>query len=224
MIQDSQLEFNPQWDAIANEGIGGPVPYVAPKIFTAVPATAANPFLAVTIEGSSYTDMMAATHRPLMPAFFANQIFYSFSFEVTPDTNNKSVQAFEFEACYCDENQYYYNNSMQLNYVNPANMVQAYASPTNVWANTGITVPQFTASVSAPVKVNYMVNPMGRTMSTLSVEIGGKVYPLPASFQNIPGAVRAGWAPGVYVQFQLDLAALGGAVTNKFSNVSIDWL
>jgi hypothetical protein len=60
-------------------------------------------------------------------------------------------------------------------------------------------------------------------MSTLAVEINGISHPLPATFQKIPGSKR-GWAPGVYVQFQLDLASKGGSITNKYSNISLNWL
>lgn len=222
MISDSLLEFNSQWEAIANAGIGGPVPYVAPKTFTATPATAANPALEVVIVGGSYTDMMAATHRPLMPAFYPNAIYYSYSFDITPDSG-ASVQALEFEASFCDTSGYYYNNSMQLNYVNPKNMIQAYGGPANPWANTNIIVDPFAPNVPTPVEVNYLVDTVGRTMSTLSVEIGGKVYPLPAMFQKMPGKKNS-WAPGVYVQFQLDLASKGGSITNKYSNISVNWL
>lgn len=222
MIQDSLLEFSPQWQAIANSGIGGPDPYVAPKVFTAAPATPTAPYLTVAIEGSSYTDMMAATHRPLMPAFYPDQIYYSLAFQITPDANQADIQALEFEASYCDENAYYYNNSMQLNYVNPAGMIQAY-TPGAPWANTGIVVPKFTPNVPTLVGVNYLVDTVKHVMSTLSVQIGGKVYPLPAAFQKIPGAVREGWASGVYVQFQLDLASKGGGFTNKYSDISINW-
>jgi hypothetical protein len=220
MITDEWLEYSPQWTAIANSGIGGPDPYVAPKVFTATPATPANPYLTATIEGSSYTDFMAATHRPLMPAFYPDQIFYSLSFLFTPDANGKNVQADEFEASFADQNGYYYNNSMQHNNVNPAGMIQAYASPTNVWANTGIVLPRPTAPTL--VQVNYCVDTVGRTMSTLSVSFGGKVYPLPAEFQKAPG-IKRGWAPGVYVQFQLDLASKGGTFTNKYSLISLNW-
>jgi hypothetical protein len=223
MIRDANLEFNPQWTALANPGIGGPVPYVAPTVFTATPATKANPFLTVTIAGGPYTDMMAATHRPLMPAFFPNAIYYSFEFEITPDANFKNIQALEFEAAFC-ANGIYYDNASQLNYVNPAGHVQAYASPENVWADTEIILPQFTAGMATPVRVNYLVDTVGCTMSTLSLEVMGKAYPLPAQFQKVPGAPRSGWAPGIYVQFQSDLASKGGTFTNKYSNVHLDWL
>ena len=53
MISDNLLERNPQWQAIANAGIGGPVPYVAPTVYTVTPATDQDPFLTVTITGSS---------------------------------------------------------------------------------------------------------------------------------------------------------------------------
>lgn len=220
MIQDLLLEYNMQWQAIANSGIGGPVPYVAPKVFTVTPATTANPALTVTIEGSSYTDMMAATHRPLMPAFYPGEIYYSLQFLFGPDGNGKNVQADEFEASFADANGYYYNNSMQHNNVNPAGMIQAYASPENVWANTGIVIPRPT--LPTLFTVNYLVDTVNRVMSTPSVEIGGKVYPLPAAFQKVPGEKRD-WTPGVYVQFQLDLASKGGAFTNKYSGVNLNW-
>jgi hypothetical protein len=222
MIQDALLEFNPQWEAIANSGIGGPVPYVAPKLFTATPATPTNPFLTVAIEGSSYTDMMAATHRPLMPSFYPNAIYYDFEFEITPDSNSADVQAMEFEASFSDFAGYYYNNSMQLNYVNPAGMIQAY-NPISPWSDTGILVAKFTPNVATPVKVSYLVDTVGHVMSTLSVTIAGVTHTLPSPFQKISGQKR-NWAPGAYVQFQLDLASKGGSFTNKYSNISLDWL
>jgi hypothetical protein len=222
MISDNSLEYNPQWEAIADQGIGGPEPYVAPKVFIATPATPANQFLSVTIEGGSYTDMMAATHRPLMPAFYPD-IYYDYEFDITPDPNVADVQALEFEASYADQNDYYYNNSMQLNYVNPSGMIQAYGGPENVWANTGIVVPKFTPNVPTPVKVSYLVDIFARVMSTLAVTIAGKRYPLPSLFQRISGEKR-GWTPGVYVQFQLDLASKGGSMTNKYSNINLNWL
>lgn len=223
MIQDGLLEYNPQWMALANSGIGGPVPYVAPKVDTVTPATAAKPFLTVVDNGTSYTDMMAATHRPLMPAFYLNAIRYDFAFDITPDPNISDVQALEFEASLADQNGYYYNNSMQYNNVNPKGHIQAYASPTNVWADTGIVVPMFAPGVQTEVVVSYLVDTVGHTMSTLSVSIGGKTYPLPALFQKVPGFLR-NWTPGVYVQFQLDLASKGGSITNKYSNISVNWL
>jgi hypothetical protein len=163
--------------------------------------------------------MMGAVHRPIL---FGN---YTFSFEVIPDPNNtSSIQALEFEACYCDQNSVYYNNSMQLCYVNPKGMIQAYLNPTDVWANTGIVVPLFTPGEPTSVAVSYSVDTNKRVMSTLSVTINGKTYPLPSQFQNIPGAVRQGWTPAAYVQFQLDLASKGGSITNKYSNISLNWL
>lgn len=224
MIQDSLLEFNPQWEAIANSGIGGPVPYVAPTSFTATPATEDNPFLEVSITGSRYTDMMAATHRPLIPVFFPDQVYYSLEFDITPDSNNQVVQANEFEARYVDENAINYNNSMQLNNINPANTIQAFLSNAVPWADTGILVPKFTPNVATKVKINYLVDTINRVMSTLSVEIAGKMYPLSTAFQKIPGVLTKGWTPGIYVQFQLDLASKGGTFTNKYSNIAIDWL
>jgi hypothetical protein len=85
-------------------------------------------------------------------------------------------------------------------------------------------VPEFVPNIPTPVRVNYLVDTVGHTLSTLSVEIDGKLHPLPAAFQKIPGQLRTGWAPGVYVQFQLDLASKGGSLTNKYSNIEIDWL
>jgi len=221
MIQDSSLEYNQQWEALANAGIGGPVPYVAPTTYTATPATTADPYLTVVIEGSKYTDMMAATHRPLLPVFYSDQVYYSFAFDINSST--QAIQALEFEASYCDANQYYYNNSMQLSYVNPVDEIQAYVSPTNVWANTGIIIPKFAVGVATPVVVNYLVNTVAHTMSTLSLSVNGTTYPLPAEFQQVPGAIRSGWAAGVYVQFQLDLPYAGGTITNKYSNISVNW-
>lgn len=227
MISDNQLEYNPQWYALANPGIGGPKPYVAPKVFTAVPATAANPFLAVTNQGVGYVDMMAATHRPLMPWFYANDVHYSFTFTVTVDGNHPTQsQVDESEASFCWKdaagNSWYCNNSLQVN--NEAGgMIQAF-TPSNVWLNTGIVIPRFTPNVPCPVKIDYLVDTVNRLYSTLGITVNGIYHHLPAAFQGIPAQSRPGWAPGVYCQFQIGLASQGGALTNKYSQIAVNWL
>ncbi len=154
MIRDAKLEFNQQWEALANEGIGGPVPYVPPTLFSVVPASKTNPYLTVTNTGEGYTDMMAATHRPLMPVFDQRNIYYALEFDVILSPNTNVIQALEFEASYCDNNQIYYNNSMQYNNVNPKGHIQAFASSTNVWADTGIVLP----TIPTKVRVKYLVD------------------------------------------------------------------
>ena len=222
MITDALLEYNKQWTAIANEGIGGPVPYVAPTTYTVTP----GPAVAVTIAGKGYTCMMAATHRPLMPAFFPSQVYYSFEYLLQTDANVAQLQAHESEASYCwtdSKGTWYCNNSLQLNQVNPKGMIQAYASPTNVWADTGIVVPNLLPNEFYPIKISYCVDMIGRTMSTQSITINGRTYPLPGIFQKVPAISRPGWAPGIYAQIQLDLAFAGGSVTNKYSGININW-
>jgi hypothetical protein len=209
MIVDSNLEFNSQWAAYTDPGIGN-----QPTKAIVTYATVDDPFLTVTNVGGSYANMMAATHRPVLYGF------YSFSFNIFPGDWNV-IQALESEASYCDQNSRYYNNSLQFNNVNPAGMIQAYASPEEPWADTGIIVPRF--SVGVQVTINYYVDVVKGTMSTLSIVIGGKTYPLPSKFENIPGFIRPGWAPGLYVQFQPDLASKGGTIVNKYNNINVKW-
>jgi hypothetical protein len=227
MIKDAGLEYNKQWKAIADEGIGGPVPYVAPTTYTVVPASPSSPEAIVTIAGKGYTDMMAATHRPLMPAFFPNEIYYSLEFNISTDDNAPTkAQALESEAVYCHLDDtgkcWYYNNSLQFNY-QEGGMIQVF-TPTNPWLDTGIKVPKFTPNLPCPVKISYLVDTVNHVMSTQAVMVNGVSHALPASCQKLPGVNKSPiWAPGVYVQFQLDLAFAGGTFVNKYSGVGINW-
>lgn len=219
MLQDWQLEFSPQW-AVApwNPGIGP----VEPKSATVTPATTNEPYLIFSVDGPpGYSNALAATKRPLLPVYDPSQIYLSFAFTFTPDANGALVQADEFEALYFDENGYYYHTQMQRNNVNPAGMIQAYASSTNVWADTGIVIPRRWAEPTEIV-VSYMVDTVAHTSSILSLTVAGVTYPLPSQFQNVP-ATQPKWTPGIYVQAQLDLGAKGGSVTNKYSDMSVNW-
>ena len=226
MISDNLLERNPQWQAIANAGIGGPVPYVAPTVYTVTPATDQDPFLTVTITGSSYTDMMAATHRPLMPAFFPNAIYYDFCFEIMTRAGDP-IQALECEASYSymasEGVCWYCNNSLQFNY-NAGGMVQAF-TPSNPWTDTGLVLKPFAPGEAVPVKISYMVDTVNNVYSTLSLTVNGVTYPLPSQFQGIAATNKSpAWAPGVYAQFQSDLDSQGGTIVTKFSNISVNWI
>jgi hypothetical protein len=227
MIQDSLLEYNPQWTAIANEGIGGPVPYVAPKVFTATLATPATPYLVVTNQGVGYVDMMAATHRPLMPVFFPNQVYYDFVFDLVMDPNALTQgQVLESEVSYCWQDtagaSWYCNNSLQVN-IEAGWMVQAF-TPSDVWKDTGIVLPKFVPNATTPVKISYLIDMQNKVYSTLAITVNGVRYPLPTAFQKIAATQRPGWAAGVYVQFQIGLASKGGSITNKYGNISVNWL
>jgi len=222
MFQDVQLEFNQQWAAYSNPGIGNP-----PTSMSVTPANAENQNLVVSINGPGYTNMMAATHRPLMPVFDLAQVYYSYEFNLLTDPNVTKLQVHENEAtfCYIDSKGvcYYFNNSLQLNQVNPKGMIQAY-TPANVWADTGIVIPTLAPKETYPIKISYMVDLVNHTMSTLSIVINGKVNALPAMFQKIPGMIKnPTWAPGVYCQFQLGLAKAGGEVTTQYNNVKVNW-
>ena len=232
MISDSGLEFNKQWIAIANAGIGGPVPYVPPKVFTVTPATLANPNLEVTIAGSAYTDMMAASHRPLMPAFDPSQIYYSLLFNLNIDQNTPTQgQALESEAnyVYVDAKgiSWEFPSDWQIN-IEQGWMVQGF-TPTAPWLNTGIRIQPLTPGTPCPVKISYLVDTVNNNVSTLGFVVDGVSYAMPAAFQKIPAqqknkAVNVGaWAPGIYVQFQSDLASKGGLMTNKYTGVAINW-
>lgn len=227
MISDALLEYNKQWAVYTGPDIGGPVPYVAPTVATVTPASNKSADLVVEISGKGYTDMMAATHRPLMPAFYPNAIYYSLSYDITTDlTSLSTVQALESEASYCwldaQGECWYCNNSLQFNY-EEGGMIQAF-TPANPWLDTGIKVPKFNPNVPTPVKISYLVDTVNRVMSTQGVTVDGVSYALPAAFQKIPAIRKTPtWAPGVYVQFQLDLAYAGGTLTNKYRNIGVNW-
>ena len=220
MIQDSLLEYNSQWSVAPwNTGIGPTKPISA----TATPATSSDPYLVVTLDAApNYSNMLASTKRPLLPIYDPSQIYLAFAFTLTPDANGALVQADEFEALYYDQNGWYYHTQVQRNNVNPAGMIQAYASPTNVWADTGIVIPKRWTEPTNIV-VNYLIDTVAHTSSILSLENVGVVYPLPSMFQNVP-ATQPNWTPGIYCQFQLDGAKAGGQFTNKYNNITISWL
>jgi hypothetical protein len=232
MIPDRGLEYNRQWEAIANMGIGGPKPYVQPKVFTVIPASPTNPNLEVTIVGSGYTDMMAATHRPLMPVFDPTHIYYSFLFNLNIDPNAPTQgQALESEA------NYVYVDAKGISWEMPTDwqinieenwMIQGF-TPEVPWLDTGIRIPKLTPGIPCPIKISYLVDEVNGVCSTLGFVVNGVSYPMPAAFQKIPAQQKNTepnvdtWAPGIYAQFQLDLASKGGSMTNKYSGVAIAW-
>ena len=229
MFIDQFLEYSPQWQAIANAGIGGPVPYVPPTLYTVTPAAdTGSTEMVVAIAGVGYTDMMAATHRPLVAAFDPSNIYYSLYYNLQTDANIGNAQVIESEA------RYYFtdssgqgwgvNNCVQFNQVNPKGMVQAYESPTNVWANTGIVLPNFLPNTRYSIRINYLIDTVGKTSSILSLEYNGTTYPFPSQFQKVPMIkMTPAWTPGVYVQFQLGLDAAGGAFSIGCDHVNVEW-
>lgn len=228
MISDYQLERNPQWYAVPwNPGIGP----VKPISQTVTPGSDDDPYLTVSIVGpKGYSNMMAATHRPLMPVFDTSHIYYSFGFNLLTDANAGLVQVFEHEApfCFIDSGGacWYANNSMQFNQVEPpVGKVQAY-TPQKVWADTGIVIPKIQPESLTSVVIRYMCNMQTHTptMSTPALEVNGKTYALPPQFQNIPmQQMKPAWAAGLYVQFQIGLQEAGGAVTTKYDGISVNW-
>lgn len=229
MLLDSQLEYNQQWQAIANAGIGGPVPYVPPTTYTVVPASdTGTPEMVITIAGVGYTDMMAATHRPLVTPFDPSNIYYSKYFNMQTDANIGQAQVIEAEARYYFTDSHGQgwtaNNCVQFNQVNPKGMVQAYASPTNVWANTGIVLPNFLPNTRYSIRLNYLVDTVGKTSSILSLEFNGVTYPFPSMFQKVPMVqMTPAWTPGIYDQFQLGLNAAGGGFSIGIDHDNIEW-
>lgn len=226
MIQDDLLEYNPQWEAVPwNPGIGP----VKPNSQNAIPANQLNPYLLLSIDGPpGYSNMLAATHRPLLPVFDPKNIYYDFEFIITPGPDTSKVQVYESEV------RYYYtdskgvgygpNNSLQINQVSPPGMIQAYHSPTDVWADTGIVIPLFKPNTPYTIKIEYRIDTVGHTMSTIAITISGRRYALPLKFQIIPfSAMPSPWAPGMYVQFQIGLGKAGGKVTTEYNQISVDW-
>lgn len=224
MISDSNLEYAPQWATIANVGIGGPVPYVPPSMYTITPASPSEEWMKVLIVGSSYTDMMAYLHRPLVPWFDPAAVYVSFQFEMMTDAlAPMQAQAIEFENCFCVDGEHYYNGSLQINYQQGGEL-QAWAGPNNQWANTGINLGILVPSTPYRFKVLYLLNTVEHTLSTISVSVNDIVHSLPSEFQNIPAIIKnPAWAEGVYVQFQLDLAHAGGQFSIFAKNVSVNW-
>lgn len=234
MINDSQLEFNQQWLPYTGPGIGGPTPEGPwPTTATVTPATLANPNLETTIVGAAYTDAMYATKRPLLPVFDPTHIYYSLAFNINVDPNASAVtQALESEAAYTftDANgiSWQFPVYWQINQEEKG-MVQAYASKTQPWLDTGIKIPFPTSGTPYPIKISYCVNTQAKTSSILGFVANGVSYAMPAAFQNVPAVQEnktAGvdeWTPGMYVQFQSDLNYKGGAMTNKYTGVQVDW-
>jgi hypothetical protein len=232
MIPDSQLEFAKNWIAIANEGIGGPVPYVPPTAFSVAPANPRSPNLLVAIAGSAYTDMMAALHRPLMPVFDPSRIYYSLSFNLNVDANTQTqAQALESEAnfVYVDAKgiSWEFPSDWQIN-VEENYMIQGF-TPDIPWRDTGLRIPKLVSGIPCPIKISYLVDTVDNVISTLGFTVNGVSYAMPAVFQNIPAQRKNTvpkvntWMPGMYVQFQSDLAYKGGALIHEYSGVSINW-
>lgn len=223
MLSDNRLEYAPQWAVIANEGIGGPEPYVPPTIYTVTPASPADEWLEVMTVGKGYTDMMAYLHRPLPPAFDSSAQFISFEFELATDNNAPlKAQAIEFENCFCDAASYYYNGSLQINY-NAGGELQAWQGPNYPWINTGINLGILVPETPYRFKVLYLLNTVKRTLSTVSVTVNDVTHALPPQFQNIPAIQKnPPWATGVYVQYQLDLAFAGGQFSVFAKNISVN--
>jgi hypothetical protein len=233
MIPDSGLEFNKQWYAIANAGIGGPKPYVAPTLFTVTDGTVSKSgALEVAIAGSSYTDMMAATHRPLMPVFDPSHIYYSFSYEINLDPNAPTQgQALESEAVptWTDKNgiSWQLPGYFQIN-IEEKGMVQGFtiAEP---WLDSGNRVQIPTPGTPYPVKISYMWNQVANTISLPGFKANGVKYAMPSAFQNVPALAKNTvpnvdtWQQGMYVQLQSDLASKGGSMTNKYTGIELNW-
>jgi len=229
MIIDPNNEFNSAWFVAPwNPGIGP----VQPNVATVTPASAGNPNLQVYIDGpSGYSNMLAALHRPFMPLSNLgnlSKVAFSFSFNLITDKNIGLLQALEFEVrpVFIDQHGRCcnVNNCMQMNFVNPKGAIQAYASPTNVWADTGIRIPPLEPKETYPIQVNYVTDMLNGFNSTPSVTIMGKTYPLPAMFQNVPAPIMSPpWTSAMYMQIQMDLAKAGGKVMTEYNDMNINW-
>lgn len=224
MFSDSALERSPQWGVYVGPDIGGPEPYVPPTSFTIVPPSNLSDWMQVATVGPSYTDGMAALHRPFQPFFDPSAVYVTFEFDMMTDGDAPvSAQAIEFENCFCDTNSYYYNGSLQINY-QAGGELQAWAGPANPWVNTGINLGILVPLTPYHFKVRYLMNTVKRTLSTLAVALDGVVHTMGAQFQNVAAALKnPPWTSGVYVQYQLDLAHAGGQFSIFVRNVAVEW-
>jgi hypothetical protein len=232
MITDKGLEFNRQWEAIANSSISGS-DAPQPTVYTATDGTVSKSgALEVAITGGSYSAMMAATHRPLLPVFDTTKIFCSLAFNINLDPKAPTVaQALESEGAYTftDANgiSWQMPTYWQLN-IEEKGMVQGYTTAAP-WLDTGIKIPIPTPGTPYPIKISYCLNVPAKTSSVLGFVANGVKYAMPAAFQNV-AAVQENkvdnvgvWQPGVYIQFQSDLAYKGGSMTNKYTGVDFNW-
>lgn len=224
MIRDSQLEYAPQWAVIADPGIGGPVPYVPPDVYTVTPAGPSDEWMTIFTRGKGYTDMMAYLHRPLLPFFDPKAVYVTFAFDLMTDSNALTqAQAIEFENCFCTDGTHYLNGSLQINYEQGGEL-QAWAGPLDPWADTHINLGILMPNVPYKFRVRYLLNTVAQTLSTVYVAVNDVVHYLPAQFQGIPAIIKQpAWAPGVYVQYQLDLAHAGGQFSVYARSVSVGW-
>jgi|HubBroStandDraft_2_1064218.scaffolds.fasta_scaffold99454_3 hypothetical protein len=230
MLQDTQLELSP-WSTRTGPGIGGPVPFVAPTSFTVTQPTSTNQYLEVSITGSAYTDGMAVQQRPWIAPFDPSQICIRYEFDIFPKASAATcAQAIETDLRISSPSGYNYNGSFQNNYEEKG-QIQVYGvAPNPAWRDTGIMVGLY---VQGPqhVEINYLINDTNTTangmppfsMSIVSFELAGKLYPIPVALQNNPGD-NLKWTPGLYEQLQLDLNYAGGSFAVGFRNIACDWM
>jgi len=232
MFRDTNLEFSP-WGVRTGPGIGGPVPFVAPKSFTVAAPTPERQAIVVAIEGTAYTDGMAVQQRPWIDAFDPSQILVRYEFDMLiPDGNAaKFAQAIETDLRLCSKSGYNYNGSFQNNNQEKG-QIQVYGvAPKPAWQNTGIMIGMYAEDVLHHVEINYLINDTNTaangmppfSMNISSFELDGELYTIPAAFQNSPGALL-NWVPGAYEQLQHDLNSTGGAFEIEFSDIAIDWM
>jgi hypothetical protein len=216
MIRDNNLELSTQWQVKTGADIGGPVPFVPPTSFVIIPPLTTS--MAVYIAGPAYTDGMAALQRPWMPVFNPAAIPITLQYEICTDLNAPSqAQAIETDLRICDTAGWNYNGSFQINY-EEGGQLQVY-NPTTPWLNTGCIPGKYSPGLWYPVAINYLVNTVTHVLTFVSASIDGIVYWLG---QTAP-AQQLNWVPGLYNQFQLDLAASGGAFSIGLKNIDDVW-
>lgn len=199
-------------------GIGSPgLPN--PTAFTASAPTAADPWLTVSTDGPAYADGEAATIRPV---YAANTGLFTYAYTIkTSPAALTAAQALETTPRLFTADGWNYPTDFQNNY-EEGGMIQIWQSASAPWVDTGIVVGKYTPNTPYKVEINYSFNSTAHTLSVLSFNINGKLYKIPTSMQNVAGSQQpSGWTPGIYIQRQLDLNALGGSFSVSYQDERI---
>jgi hypothetical protein len=214
MINDSNLEHG-AWVAKTGPGIG-PVP----QTFLILPPLDDESPLILYVANPTYGNGLAASYRPLMPAFDPTAIPLAFEYEVCTDGNGPSLaQAIETDLLYCGADGYKAIGGLQNNY--QLGGVIQISNAAGDWVNTDVTLGKFAPGVWYSVKINYLVNAVAHTITYVSLVVNGITYPLGQTFAST--LMSPIWKPGVYAQLQTDVGAAGGGFSVGFKNVGLVW-
>lgn len=212
---DSNLEANPNWNKLANSGVGGPKPYVPPDDFgmNVIQSDIEREFY---ISGPAYTDGLFSLHRPIMP----NTGKLALQFELRTDEDTTiNAQALEFDTRLAI-GKFGYNFSSQFNY-QKGGVWQAFIKDRG-WVDTPFKPGKFSPDQWYPIRFDYSFDTAKKLFSFISVAVGVTPFILPIQFHNL-AATPLAWVDSCNLQMQLDLAYKGGSYRTRVRRISYLW-